>query len=182
MWMPRKVRPLEGHPESGRHEDLFQARTFLAAHGTGVEAFRLILVVVRNPYDLEVSRYHYMRKGHHGIRGLAHELAQKIAIEGDFEQFALTAPYHGQMPARIERWYELDGRIPTNMRIARFECLEDDLRDIVGKLSPIRRKLRRLNSSGRGPYRDYLTSAAEEAIYRKFRWVFDQGFYRREAA
>ena len=67
---------------------------------------------MRNPYDMEVSRYHYLRRGYHGVEGAAEAREQEIALAGDFERFALEAPYHGQLPANIERWYQIGDRMP----------------------------------------------------------------------
>ena len=33
------------------------------------------------------------------------------------------------------------------------------------------------NRSERGDWRGYYTRRAEEAVYRRYRWAFDQGFY-----
>jgi len=37
----------------------------------------------------------------------------------------------------------------------------------------------RINQSRRGDYRSYYTPQAEEAVYGRYRWVFDEGFYPR---
>lgn len=175
--MPASVTIVEGNP----HWRLFQVQEFLAKLGRRLEDFCAVLAVVRNPYDLEVSRYHFLRKGWHGVRGLARGAEQRIAMEGDFEKFALKAPYHGQLPARIEEWYEIKGRRPENLRIVRFERLEEDLRRVVGEFHPVTAKVPRLNVTEHEPYASYLSPRSEEAIYKKFRWLFDQKFYAREA-
>jgi len=58
--------------------------------------------VARNPYDLEVSRYHFLRLGYLGVAGLSQGRAQQIAFAGDFTGFrphsALSRP-----PARPYR-------------------------------------------------------------------------------
>lgn len=174
--MPGSVTIVEGNP----HARLFQAQECIAKLGRKLDDFCAIVAVVRNPYDLEVSRYHYLRMGWHGVRGLARGAEQKIAMEGDFEKFALNAPYHGRLAARIEEWYEIEGRMPANMRIVRFERLEEDLRQVVGEFYPIKAKLRRLNATRHEPYASYLSLRSEEAIYNKYRWLFDRQFYARE--
>lgn len=176
FWGPRRVAYAEGR----RHERLHEAQAFFQARGRTLDEFRLILSVVRNPYDIEVSRYHYLRKGFHGRPGVAETAEQAIALGNDFEQFALMAPFHGHIPAHIEHWYERDGCVPRNMKIARFETLDEDLRAIVGTLYPVRSALPKLNTTERGPFRDYLSPRAEAAIYAKYRWLFDKGYYCRE--
>ncbi|HEY5046452.1 MAG TPA: hypothetical protein VII49_00340 [Rhizomicrobium sp.] len=163
-----------------RHESLQEAAEALAPLGRNLRDFEAIVAVIRNPYDLEVSRFHFFRRGHHGVKGLAHEYAEELALAGDFGAFARKAPYHGRLPGRIEDWYEIDGAMPPNLRLVRFETLEEDLYRIVGGLYPIGSKLPKLNATKHGPYAGYLTTEIEEAIYRKYRWLFDRQFYRRE--
>lgn len=163
-----------------RHETLAQASEVLANLRLRLEDFEAILAVIRNPYDLEVSRFHFFRRGHLGIQGLAHEYAEELALSGDFAAFTQRAAYHGQLPGRIEDWFELDGRMPTNLRILRFETLESDLSQALASFCTVRTPFPWLNASEHHPYKDYLTSEIEEAIYNKYRWLFDRGFYARE--
>jgi hypothetical protein len=176
LGLPRSLSLVAGK----RHARLFEIRDMFAADGRSLEQFRAILAVIRNPYDLEVSRYHYLRLGQHGVSGLARGREQRIAIEESFEQFALTAPYQGRLPARIEEWYQLDGRIPANLRIARFEKLEADLKQALAGFCSVADRLPRLNATNHKPYTTFLSPRTEEAIYNKYRWLFDRGFYRRE--
>lgn len=162
-----------------RHETLSEARVALVQFGRKLEEFDSIVAIVRNPYDLEVSRYHFFRRGHMGVQGLARELAEELALAGNFAAFAKDAPYHGRLPGRIEDWFEIDGRMPENMRVIRFENLEQELVALIPPAT-IRSPLPRLNASAHGPYRSYLTRAIEETIYTKFRWPFERGYYRRE--
>ena len=37
-----------------------------------------------------------------------------------------------------------------------------------------------LNRSHDSDYRDVMTAELEEAVYRKYQWIFDKGFYPRE--
>jgi len=173
-------RPSVNTVDGSRHVRLRDAQKILAPFGRQLSDFHLIIAVVRNPYDLEVSRYHFLRLGFHGVKGLAQNVEQEIAMAGDFERFAADAPYHGRLPAGIENWYELDGKMPENLRIIRFETLEADLRHAVGQLYPISAGLRRLNATAHAPYQSFLTRKSEEGIYRKYRWLFDRQFYRRE--
>ena len=176
LWYPRRVRVVRGK----RHERLIDARETLARFDRRLDDFHAILAVVRNPYDLEVSRYHFLRLGYHGIRGLARSREQRLAIAKDFEQFALTAPFDGRRGVRIEQWYEIDGRMPANLRVLRFETLEDELLRAFGEIYPVTSALGRENASGHDPYGTYLTPASEDAIYRKYQWLFDKGYYARE--
>jgi hypothetical protein len=176
LWYPRRVRVVHGK----RHERLFEARETLARFQRSLDDFHAILAVVRNPYDLEVSRYHFLRLGYHGVTGLARGREQRFAMAQDFEQFALSAPFGGRRGVCIEQWYEIDGRMPDNLRLLRFETLEDELLRAFGEIYPIATRLCRENASSHGPWRTYLTPASEEAIYRKYQWLFDKRYYARE--
>jgi hypothetical protein len=163
-----------------RHETLRQAAETLSGLGRRLEDFEAVIAVIRNPYDLEVSRFHFFRRGHLGIKGFAHELAEELAQSGDFAAFAERAAYHGQLPGHIEDWFEIDGRMPSNMRILRFETLEADLARLIAPYCRTSAPLPRLNASSHAPYKEYLTPEIEDAIYRKYRWPFDRGYYARE--
>jgi hypothetical protein len=166
--------------EGVRHETLHQASDTLAGLGRRIEDLEVIIAVIRNPYDLEVSRFHFFRRGHLGIRGFAHEYAEELALSGDFAAFAARAAYHGQLPGRIEDWFEIDGRMPPNLRILRFETLDAGLSRALAPFCRIVSPLPQLNASAHAPYKEYLTPEIEEAIYQKYRWPFDRGFYVRE--
>lgn len=162
-----------------RHETLAEALPVLERFGRHLEDFRVVLAVIRNPYDLEVSRFHFFRRGHLGVKGLAQEYAEELALTRDFATFARRAPYHGRLPGRIEDWFEIEGRVPDNMHILRFETLHTELAALLGPFARTPPTLPRLNASEHGPYKDYLTPEIEEAIYLKYRWPFDKGYYPR---
>ena len=169
-----RLKRIAGQP----HANLVQACEALARFGRKLDDFEVVLAIIRNPYDLEVSRFHYLRRGHLGVPGLAHTDTERLALAGDFAAFAERAPYHGR--ARLEEWFEIDGRMPPNLGVLRFETLEADLRRAP---TPFCRKfppLPHLNASVHEPYARYLSPGIEEAIYRKYRWAFDRGFYQRE--
>ncbi len=160
-----------------RHEFLQEAKELVNQLGMDLKNFKKIIAVVRNPYDMEVSRYFYLRLGHAWDRGSA----QRMAFDGNFENFAIKSLYHGRKASEIYRFFVLDGAIPSNMKILRYENLQADfestLRDVgieTAKSLPI------VNKTKHGHYRDYLTPAAEDAIYKRYKWLFDAGFYQRE--
>jgi hypothetical protein len=175
-----RLRPRLRRIAGTRHENLGEASEALARLGRKLEDFEVILAVVRNPYDMEVSRFNFLRRGHLGIPGLAQNYPEKLALAGDFAAFADRAPYHGRLPGRLGAWFEIDGQMPSNLRVVRFETLEQDLRAALMPFCRNLSALPRLNPSQHKPYAEYLSPDVEEAIYRKYRWVFDRGFYRRE--
>jgi hypothetical protein len=159
-----------------RHENLAEARELVGRYGYDINRFPLILAAVRNPYALEVSRYAYLQKGHPWDRG--HN--QRLAMEEDFETFAVESFDHGGDARPIQSYFELEGRTPPNLRVLRTERLADDLRDSLASVGiAAHGPLPRENDSSHGPWERYYTRAAEEAVYDRYRWVFDRGFYSR---
>jgi hypothetical protein len=174
----------EGHgerPRSGviripgvRHETLEEAEETVQQYGFRLGDFPVVLACLRNPYELEVSRYAYLRKEHPWDRGVS----QDLALAGDFERFATQSPPHARRP--LETYFLLRGQVPENLRIARLEELSTELADVlrlIGVNSKIR--LRRTNRSRHRHYSRYYTPRAGEAVYEKYRWAFELGGYLR---
>jgi hypothetical protein len=182
-----------------RHESLPEARDVVARHGFAVDRFPLILATIRNPYDLEVSRYTYLRIGYHWERGPE----QSLALASTFEEYAVKNEQRGGLwqteeltihdaaalgdgtppdyPNELKDFYTLDGRIPPNMRVIRFENMVPELIDALRSIGIEGREtdVPWVNKSHRDDFRAYYTPRAEEAVYQRYRWVFDQGFYPR---
>ncbi len=178
-WPYDDIAPRLSEFRGGRHEPLRRAAKVLAGQGRQLSDFKLILAVIRNPYDLEVSHYEHQRKPKIVKRRGESDAAVAAAATGDFAHFARVAPYYGNLPARIERYYTIKGETPANMQLVRFEALSCTVPDLLAPYSFNRGAFPHHNvSSGRGPYRDYLTPEAEAAIYDKYRFLFD--FYPRE--
>jgi hypothetical protein len=160
-----------------RHESLDEARKVVSEYGLEICDFPLILTILRNPYSLEVSRYAYLRAGHPWDRGPN----QQLALTADFETFAKESFYHGGPSKTIESYLLLDGKLPENLEIVKFEELVEG----------VEKALRRIgieagvadfpwvNRSQHADHRSYYTEGAEEAVYRRYKWVFDHGFYER---
>ncbi len=162
-----------------RHGNLQEAKEWVASLGRSLDSFKKILVAIRNPYDMEVSRYFYLRLGHPWDKGQA----QKIALEGDFEKFAIESLYFGRRLSKIEDYFILDEKMPSNLTVLRFENLESDLQTALSEVGiEFGSHLPVVNQTKRSHYREYLTPKAEKAIYQRYQWVFDHGYYDREYA
>jgi hypothetical protein len=161
------------HVPGYRHENLVEAKEVVARYGFDIARFPLILAAIRNPYALEVSRYSYLQKGRTWDAG--HN--QRLAMEADFETFAVNSFDHAHP---IETYFELDGWIPPNLHVLRCEQLAEDLQDALEWVGLKGEKtLGRENESRHEAYECYYTRAAEEAVYQRYRWVFERGFYSR---
>lgn len=175
--------PGEGVVEihGSRHETLREAASIVADHGMSISDFPVILAVVRNPYEIEVSRYGYYRKGHPWD---ALHRGRDLALAGDFSGYVTTAEPHGGPKRSIEQYLLLDGEAPSNLRVLHHERLAEELPPALrdAGIDVDLAALPELNVSEHGPWRDYYRSAAEEsAVYNRYRYLFDNGWYGRLA-
>jgi hypothetical protein len=162
-----------------RHETLEEAVTVVRQFGFDVRHFPVVLAVVRNPYDVEVSRYSYLRKDHPWDAGYN----QQLALMSDFETFAVKSHHHAGPKRSVERYITLDGRVPANVRIARAETLEENIRAVLSDIGiDVHPDFPWSNRSDHDAAWSYYNAAAEEAVYEKYRWLFDEGFYPRMQA
>lgn len=159
-----------------RHETLAEARDMVRLHGFELAAFPVILAVLRNPYEIEVSRYKYMQYSYAWLSGPIRELA----MNEDFATFALNSPYHAGKSRPLESYFLLEGKVLPNLKILRYENLVGDLQDALRRLGIERiPELPHENKSFHADIRLYYTKAAEEIVYQKYRWAFDAGWYER---
>ncbi len=158
------------------HESLAEAHLVLQSRGVALEQLPLVLACVRDPYELEVSRYAFLRQD---LNSYNHTAQQALALLGSFELFATVSAPHGDQP--IESYFLLDGVVPDNLRIIRLENAD---RELAGALEQAgvdtpELSLPRRNQSSHEAFERYFTPAAEEAVYEKYKWVFDAGLYPR---
>lgn len=162
-----------------RHGNLQQAQEWIAEYGKTLASFKKIIATIRNPYAMEVSRYFYLRLGHPWDQGKA----QKIALSSDFETFAVQSPYFGRKSSKVEDYFVLNGITPNNLVVIKNEQLDLDLQKLLGELKiPLNSPITKLNSTKHSDYHQYLTPKAEVAIYSRYQWLFDAGFYQRETS
>lgn len=157
-----------------RHQNLATVDDWFTHQGLPhrVSGFRHVLVMVRNPYAMEVSRYHYLRKGHAWDSGRA----QELALAGDFPGFVAESSWWFD----FRDYYTQGGVVPDNLRIVRQEALGTGIAFACGDAFVQPFATAAVNVSEHHDYHDYLTDALEPLVYRKYRWIFDKGFYSRE--
>ena len=160
-----------------RHGNLQQAQDWLKDYDLTLASFKKIVATIRNPYAMEVSRYFYLRLDRPWDRGKA----QTIALNNDFETFATESPYFGRKLSRIEDYFLVDGKMLENMAIVKQENLDEDLNRILTELNlTLDSGVKKQNGTKHADYHEYITPQAEAAIYRRYQWLFDAGFYQRE--
>ena len=73
-------------------------------------------------------------------------------------------------------WLEVDGRIPTNVRLLRAESLQRELMDAINPFAcrhPLPALHRKNTSSHGAPTQDYYSDEGRAAVERKFAYCFD---------
>jgi hypothetical protein len=166
--------------EGRKHSTLAEAGTLLRQRGLDLNQMRVILAVVRNPYEAAVSEYSYFRRPDvfPSMRGQIHELAVVLPFP-EYVFRVICGPGHF-ITARLAQYYTIGGQVPANLCIVRFEDLADGVRAALSEIGvESDASLPWLNASPHDDYLSYYDSAAEEAIYQRCRWVFDQGYYPR---
>ena len=160
--------------EIGRgHENMRQAEKYLNGIGKSLEEMRAVFACIRNPYDIAVSTYTFLREHYRHNKGRRNFEA---AISNEFDEFWQQTNY-----ARPERWLTLNGEVLHNQRLLRFETLKEDLNDAARDFEFRRATLAHINKTSHNHYRSYVTTPeCEAAIYRNFRYLFDGGVYERE--
>lgn len=160
--------------EVGRgHENITQAARKLEEQELDILGLSAIFVTIRNPYDLMVSTYFYMRE-HFSGENLKRRNFQ-IANACDFKTFCSEVGV-----ASPKNWVTLNGEVPKNLEVIRFEKLEDEILRIGEKYNFSEGELPFLNPSSRGNYRDYYDRETGDLVYGKLKYLFDLGCYERE--
>lgn len=162
-----------------RHEPLAYAGRVTASYGRPLDAFKKIVSVSRNPYDLEVSRYAFFRRPD----AVAPEAEKRLAQQSSFEEFVRGSAWFGVPDGKPDSYFVVDGEMPKNLDIVRFENLDEDLARVLGDLGiDAGASLPWQNRTRHAQYSEYMTPGAEEAVYERFRVLFEAGLYARERA
>jgi len=176
----KKIKPqgYEFHIEGNRHANLLEAKVLLIKYGMKLESFKLILVMVRNPVDLEFSHYRHLRKekvlnrsGQPGTDKLKKRIA---AARGSFEDFVLTDITHYE--GELKDFFTIDNKIPENLTIVRTEEMSKVLPDLLCPFQKHIKPIPHRNKSVK-PEDKNLSLKALKNIYRKYKWIYEQRFY-----
>ena len=156
------------------HENLADSEKIIREAGGDLRAMQGVFCAIRNPYDLMVSNYHFMRRAY---RWKSNQSRPNFitAAENEFTDFcdkvSTSCP---------SRWMTLDGEQPHNLQIIRFEQLDHDMMAYAEKFGYAKPALDHLNASKRAHYSEYMCARSEVAIAEKFDYFFKQGYYERE--
>ena len=138
----------------------------------GMSMGKALLRSLKGHVYMEVSRYHYLRKGHEWDKGNSAELA----LAGNFPEFVAGSKWWFS----FQDYYSINGVTPDNLHIVRFENFAFTMQRTFGSCSKAEFSVKRLNKSHNTNYRKYYTDELESLVYKKYQWIFDRGYYARE--
>jgi hypothetical protein len=98
----------------------------------------------------------------------------------DFTTFARESHDHMAGRTKLEDYFLLDGAFPSSLQVVHAENLADEVQTALRRVDIGESvEFPWVNRSIHEDFLSYYTKEAEEAVYGRYRWVFDQGFYAR---
>lgn len=178
QYLCSRISALTGHKIGAkfpRHAKVVAAREMLPR-----EVFERLFkfAFVRNPWDLQVSSWHHLRRERPHLIVHTHEFADFLRWKFDP---ARPAQYHADMSTerQIDYLIDLDGQVIVNF-IGRYETLTDDFSTAcqrIGIPCPRLEHARKATDRGRD-YRTYYTDTTAEWVARHYRRDIEQFGYR----
>ena len=147
--------------------------------GTSIQDREKVLAVIRHPYTLEYSFYKHLQKPLVAQRRKKQSAKLVELAQGDFKTFVANPGYH-RLGLRQEDYFLIDGKIPDNLELLRFEQLSHAFPEAVAKYTNegAAGEFPWLNSSTkREELEALLDRETRTLIYNKHRYMFDQGYY-----
>ena len=126
---------------------------------------------VRNPYDWQVSLYHWMLKDETHCQ---HQLIKSLGSFDKYIEWRVNEDLHLQK----DFFYDADNNLLVDY-IGKFETLSCDILHIQKKLKLKETKLPHKNHSKHKHFSDYITASAELQIYNAFKDDFITFNYKR---
>ena len=163
----------------GRHCTLSEVLEFLQGfNGKTLNDFSKVVVVIRNPFELEYSFYRHMQKSAVLEQNRNHAFLKHFA-NMDFKTFVERAGYHRRKHPQ-EKFFLLDDQVPEIVELIRFEELESDFPGAVAaylKDGPVTPFPHANKTTYMSELQAELSPEVREMIYRKHKFMFDHGFY-----
>src|SRR5215218_6385271 len=115
----KRAEPDVVHVPAISHHPLDRAETIVRKHGFELAHFPAILAVIRNPYELAVSHYAFLRRPTQSAAPQS-DLA-RLARERDFGSFVVEAVARRELNfmGRLHDFYHLRDAVPPNLRVVR---------------------------------------------------------------
>lgn len=153
-----------------KHAPIYYGLLAMTSVGLSTSELQAIVVGIRNPYAQEVSVFAFNRK------------QGAIPPERTFSEYVLgPRPFHFASIYDYRLYYEspMHG-LQDRIRIIRFENMKEEIEALSLNLGLGVSILPWENRTEHKPWQEYIASPEiEAAIYQRYRWVFDHGFYPR---
>ncbi len=176
---------LAGVHELGTHHPALSTALGYACGVTGQCHFDVVISVIRNPFNREISMYRYFREVLANSPGLESDLPDsamrrrvRLASELEFNDY-LQMLWDEEGTVDIWRsrcFYEMaEGTRLDGLKVLRFEALSDDLARTLGKCKG---SLPHLNASKYSAY--HFDAQSIQIVQSSYDWVFKGGWYAPE--
>jgi len=156
-----------------RHANLVETVEFLEQKGISLLDFKLIFCVVRNPLDLDYSFYKHLNNRKY-FKKLSANPANKhllSAAQDSYDYFARQNFTHYK--GNLKDFFEIEGKMPENMKIVRFEELSTALPELIKPYANKDVPFPHLNkSAGAKNPRSLIGREALLSIGRKYDYIF----------
>jgi len=153
--------------------------------GRPVDSWRLIVAVVRNPYEQQLSQWEFWRGRY--ARGSRHPFEVTAATYADltlwlrdpgsdFTQWYLRQPWSDGVDNSTDGfrfWLDVDGQIPPNVQISTKETMGDDIPRLMMPSNSSPPVVPQLNLGY--PRRDaiaYYTPEGARIVEDRYKWAF----------
>ena len=161
------------------HQTLQELTTILPQYGFDIHTFPMIMAVLRNPYDLIVSHYSYLRRPNN--LQVADTPLYELAMNSSFHDFVVSLNERPRsLLSNSGRFVFLGEDIPSNVRFLKFEKLGIDVKDALTEIGiETDNEFPWLNKSPHAHYASYYDRDTEAIVYARNKWIFERGYFER---
>ena len=163
-----------------RHATLEEAKVFLKKRNIKLNSFKEIIAVIRHPYNLEISLFNYYKRLLANQPQILDNAPKRKAIilKDSFEEFVRGRFFH-RHNTHIKKYLAIEGKLHPKVRIIKFENLETEFLKIGEKYGNGNEDFPHLNKTKSTKIEEWITPEIELRLYRKYKWVFLKGKYKR---
>lgn len=141
------------------------------------------LVFIRNPYSYMLSEYMYLsQKWGHKIKDLPKDFEGYLKNMNDKVNSKTRDKWLQSHYGRLQDYLCINGVIPKNLTIGRFETIEQDLKNFLStqfKIDTSKISLGHENASEHEGIKKYYSEKEEQLVYNLWGNVFESGLYSR---
>ena len=144
-----------------RHGSLSVAQGIVEQYDLKLSDFKLILIVVRNPYEMDFSYFKHLQKPKVRKR-LGNNPKNKNLLDSalsDYEAFAKKDFVH--FNGKLSSYFEIEGRLPDNMHIVKFENFQVEIPHLI---RPFTTKDYHFPHRNKSPEQILTTPLSDEAL------------------